>query len=177
MEQWKAVKGFEGDFQVSSEGRVKAMPWNYRHWCGRLIPKPGGILKQSRHSGGYLVVSLRDNRKHYVHKLVMEAFVGGAAGRDVNHLDGNKKNNCLDNLEYCDRLHNVRHAITLGLQNNSGENNGMNKFTEEQITEAHRLVTSGASKQEASRASGVSIGVIAQVMRGTHWKHLNLTIT
>ena len=173
-EIWKDVKGREGMFQVSDQGRVKVLPWERAHWCGRSIPQPESIAKQSRHSGGYMVVSLRDNRKHYVHKLVMAAFVGEAGDRDVNHIDGDKKNNRLDNLEYCDRLHNVRHAVATGLQNNAGEGNGMHKLTAEQVVAAHGMVQRGHDCAEVAGKFGVSASCIEQIAQGVRWKHLGL---
>lgn len=175
QEEWRPVVGREGLFEVSDQGRVRALPYEMRHWCGRAIPKPGGIVSQSRHSGGYSVVSLRDNRKHYVHKLVMAAFVGEPEGRiDVNHINGDKSDNRLSNLEYCDRLHNVRHAIATGLQDNAGEGNGMNKYSADAIRRAHQMVRSGTSTAEAARVTGVSESVINQVFSGRLWKCLNL---
>lgn len=176
-EEFRPVIGFEDKFEVSNLGRVKALPWEQRHWCGRTIPQPARFVNLTKHTGGYRIVTLRNGtKKYYVHRLVMEAFVGPANDRDVNHIDGDKTNNRLDNLEYCDRLHNVRHAIATGLQDNSGEGNGMHKYTAQQITAAHRLVQQGANHQQASRATGVSAGMIQQVCRGARWKHLGLPV-
>jgi len=140
-----------------------------------MLPQTGGIVKQSKHSGGYRVVALRDGRKHYVHRLAMAAFVGQEPSRtDVNHIDGDKSNNCLSNLEYCDRSHNVRHANATGLQDNSGEGNGMHKYTAEQIKDAHRLVQAGSTQREAARATGVAESTVQQVVTGNAWKCLGL---
>lgn len=174
-EEWRPVIGLENKFEVSDAGRVKALPHEIRHWCGRMIPKPGGILKQSKHSGGYSVVSLRDEKKHFVHRLVMAAFVGAPNGQDVNHINGDKRDNRLGNLEYCDRLHNVRHAITTGLQDNSGEGNGMHLYTTEQIQRCSTLRSFGYGTKEISRETGVSVAVIESVFSGARWKHLGLS--
>lgn len=174
-EVWKPVVGHEGQFEVSDAGRVKALAHSVRHWCGRMIPKPERIVAQSRHSGGYLVVALRDGKKHYVHRLVMAAFVGQPEeGHDVNHIDGNKTNNCVGNLEYCDRLGNVRHAIATGLQDNSGEDNGMNRYSADAIRAAHSMVQGGATQKQAAVATGVAESTVHQVVRGNRWKCLNL---
>jgi hypothetical protein len=172
-EIWKDVKGREGMFQVSDQGRVRALPFQFT-WRGRTLDRPGGIVKQSRHSGGYQVVSLRDNKKHYVHRLVMEAFAGESGDRDVNHIDGVKSNNCHTNLEYCDRLHNVRHAIATGLQDNGGEGNGMHKYKADSIRNAHRMVKCGATQSQAAQATGVSESTVQAVVTGRRWKCLNL---
>jgi hypothetical protein len=136
------------------------------------------LLTQTKHTGGYRFVALKGGvcRKHYVHRLVMEAFAGPGPGKDVNHIDGDKTNNRLSNLEYCDRLHNVRHAIATGLQDNSGENNGMNKYSSQAIVAAHRMVQRGSTYAAAARATGVSTGVIKLVARGIRWKHLGLPV-
>jgi hypothetical protein len=174
-EVWKPVKGFEGMYEVSDQGRVRALPYEMRHWCGRMIPKPGGLVTLTKHTGGYRFVALRGGKKHYVHRLVMAAFVGPAPHRnDVNHINGDKTDNRLCNLEYCNRLHNVRHAIATGLQDNAGEGNGMSKYTADQITKAHELVRQGASHAEAASATGVSRGMVQQVTKGTRWQCLNL---
>jgi hypothetical protein len=172
-ENWKPVIGHESTFEVSDLGRVRALPWQQRHWCGKMLPQAGGIIKQSRHSGGYSVVSLRDNRKHYVHRLVMAAFAGPQpSNQDVNHINGDKTDNRLANLEYCDRMHNVRHAIATGLQDNSGEGNGQSKYTTEQIQTVRRMVQFGSTQREAALATGVAESTVQMVATGKRWKHL-----
>ena len=170
------MKGFEGKFEVSDLGRVKALPWEMRHWCGRMIPQPEKIVTQSRHSGGYAVVSLRDGKKHYVHRLVMQAFAGEPpmGMNDVNHIDGSKKNNCRTNLEYCDRQHNVRHAISTGLQDNVGESNGMSKLTSEQAAAIYRLVASGSRRVDVAAMFRVSCGTVDSIATRKRWAHLNM---
>lgn len=177
-ENWKPVKGFEGMYEVSDEGRVKALPCEHRHWCGRMIPQPERLITLTKHTGGYRMVALKNEQrggiKKFVHRLVMEAFVGDGSGRDVNHIDGDKTNNHLANLEYCDRLHNVRHAIRTGLQNNAGEGNGMHKLTAEEVIAAHAMVARGSSCLAVASQFGVTESCIDQIVKGVRWKHLGL---
>lgn len=174
-EEWRPVVGFEGKYEVSNLGRVKVLARTIAHWCGRRIPKPERIITLTKHTGGYRFVALNGGKKHYVHRLVMEAFVGpDTIGQDVNHINGDKTDNRLANLEYCNRLHNVRHAIANGLQDNRGEGNGQSRYTSDAITAAFNMVRDGATHREASQATGVSVGMISQVVNGTRWKHLNL---
>jgi hypothetical protein len=173
-EEWRPVVGSETTHEVSNLGRVKSLPYGMKHWCGRLIPMPEKILQDSSHPGGYRTISIRGRKRQYVHRLVMAAFVGPGDGMDVNHIDGDKTNNALSNLEYCDRLHNVRHAIRTGLQNNAGENNGCCKYTDDQVRRAVGLVVAGDSIATASACSGVSEGMIQQVLGGVRRQYLGL---
>ena len=99
-EIWKPVNGYEGLYEVSSLGRVKSL------WYGREK-----ILKPQDNGKGYLFVNLyKDGKvKHLlVHKLVAEAFIPNPFGfTEINHLDENKTNNVVDNLEFCSRRYNV----------------------------------------------------------------------
>lgn len=108
-EIWKPVLGYEGKYEVSSEGRVRS-----------LIAKNAPlIMRQNLRKDGYLQVQLKVNQQpknRLVHTLVDEAFNGNRQpDREVNHIDGDKKNNRLSNLERLNRKENVRHAFKAGL--------------------------------------------------------------
>ena len=112
-EIWKDIKGYEGLYQISNLGRVKSFPRN-----GTI--KQERILKQTIDNNGYLIVGLHKNnkaKKVCVHWLVADAFIPkGKEDEVINHIDGNKLNNNLNNLERCSQKHNVRESIRLGLQ-------------------------------------------------------------
>ncbi|CAM0027703.1 HNH endonuclease [Vibrio phage D529] len=97
----KRIKGFE-DYAVSRCGRIYS--WKSKRW-----------LKQSTQSKGYNQVCLSVNNKQsmkLVHRLVAEAFIPNPLGlKEINHLDENKSNNNLDNLEWCDRLTNANYSV------------------------------------------------------------------
>ena len=92
-EIWKDVKGFEGIYQISNLGRLKSFK---KH-------KSGYILSNKNQKGDYLSVILKGNNKvrhTRIHILVVESFIGDIPkGYQVHHIDGNKQNNCVDNLE------------------------------------------------------------------------------
>ena len=102
-EIWKDKKGYEGHYQVSNWGRVKSIKFGKEK-----------ILKLIKDKDGYLQVTLCKNniKKVYkVHRLVAEAFIDNTDNLpQVNHKDENKLNNNVDNLEWCDRLYNVRYG-------------------------------------------------------------------
>ena len=127
-ETWKDVVGFEGYYKVSNLGNVKSCDryvkcsrgLNKRLWKGKLLTK---IISSTR---GYEQVSLSvDGKSHkvYVHRLVAEAFLVGKHDT-VNHKDGNKLNNCVDNLEWVSYSENNLHAYAMGLKSPSGGRNG-----------------------------------------------------
>lgn len=104
-EEWRDIKGFGNNYQVSNLGRV-------RH-------KKNGI-KQLPIGGKYIRVGLYDpdlgkQRNMRVHRLVAEAFMQNPNNYpEVNHIDENKYNNCVTNLEWCTREQNIEHSINTG---------------------------------------------------------------
>lgn len=107
-EEWKPIKGYEGLYEVSNMGRVKSL----YHGKER-------ILSISDDSSGYKGVNLTKQtviKRKQVHRLVAEAFIPNPTNLPVvNHLDGDKHNNCVSNLEWCTKKENTNHAIKTGL--------------------------------------------------------------
>ena len=87
-----------------------------------------------------------------VHRLVAIAFLDNPLNYPmVNHKDGIKTNNKLENLEWCTREHNMKEAYRLGLKNSSGKNNGNSKLSDEQILKIRELYDKGMSIVEISK--------------------------
>ena len=103
-EVWKDIQGYEGLYQVSNCGRIKSLIKNEK------ILKPGKV-------GKYYHVTLRKNnasKNFYVHRLVGSAFINNFKNfSDINHKDGNTANNNVDNLEWCTRSENIKHAYRI----------------------------------------------------------------
>lgn len=119
-EIWKPVKGYEKYYEVSSNGEVRRLTKKTNHKCGYAILKPM-MLKQQKDRIGYLAITLQHNnvRKTFkVHRLVAEAFIPNPEGKvEVNHIDGNKQNNCVSNLEWVSHKENINHAVNNNLFN------------------------------------------------------------
>lgn len=113
-EIWKDVINFETYYQVSNKGRVRSLDKNLTRCNGTEYFRKGIIRKQYIADNGYHKVNLRKNGKVYiflVHRLLMEAF-HGVSELHVNHINGNKSDNTIDNLEFVTHLENMNHAST-----------------------------------------------------------------
>ena len=101
-EEWRDVEGFEGFYQISNLGRLKSRGG----WCG-TAKKKEAIRSTSFTRDGYEKTRLiyhGNDKTCRIHRLVAEAFIPNPDNKStVNHIDGNKKNNCVSNLEWTDR--------------------------------------------------------------------------
>ena len=119
MEIWKDIIGFDGKYQISNKGNVKS----FTRW------KKGGLLKCGTcgNPGPYKQVILvksgrKDTKCFYVHRLVATHFLENPYNLpEVNHIDGNTLNNCVDNLEWCTRKQNAEHANRTGILSKAHE--------------------------------------------------------
>jgi hypothetical protein len=109
MEQWKEVQNTNGKILISSTGRIKSL----------LRDDTGRILKPQLDHKGYRRISVTiDGHKmtYKVHRLVAQAFIPNTDNKpQVNHIDGNKNNNAVENLEWVTNQENCNHAINAGL--------------------------------------------------------------
>ena len=120
-EIWKDIPNYEGLYQVSNLGRVKSLKRKKYDINSKKIIFVGKdiILKNIINEKGYFKVCLRSNYKnkfYKIHRLVAQAFIPNPNEYiEVNHIDGNKQNNCINNLEWCSHKHNMKEAYRLGL--------------------------------------------------------------
>lgn len=128
MEIFKDIPGYEGKYQVSNYGNVKSLSRKIKIKSGYRLSNER-IMKLS-YNKTYIQVQLGKNgRFHTVHRLVALTFIeNNDTNKVVNHIDGNKKNNHLSNLEWVTRSENQIHAYKLGLQIPKGVSRETNKF-------------------------------------------------
>ena len=159
----------DNHFMISSYGRLKN-------------EETGNILKQDLLKSGYysvrVVVKDRNDKRHIIiHKAVAYTFIDNPNGYNVvNHIDGNKTNNHVENLEWCTYEHNLRHSYDTGLFNKekiSGENNHEAKLTWDDIAyirEYYIPKDRRFGQRAMARKFGVSRPSIRRVLSGDGWR-------
>lgn len=110
IEVWKPIKGYEGSYEISSIGNVRSIDRVIKYSNGKEYHRKGRMLTATDNGNGYLIVGLK-NKNHYVHRLVADAFIEHPNGKDfVNHIDYDRKNNIVENLEWCTVSENMKHS-------------------------------------------------------------------
>lgn len=158
-EQWKDICGYAGMYRVSSWGRVMSLKYK--------LPR---ILKTRTNERGYKYVNLSKYGRYRsltVHRLVAIAFMGESK-LTVNHLNGNKLNNCVDNLEWINLNDNRRHAKENTLFA-KGERNGRSKLTTRDVKLMRYKSTLGRSQRGLSREFGVSHFTVGAIINNVYW--------
>ena len=167
MEVWVDIDGYEGRYQVSSAGRV--MTVERFKTDGRF--QPAKLRKTEFDKDGYeFVILFKDGKykRHSVHVLVATAFIPNPEKKpQVNHLDGNKRNNDVSNLEWVTGSENIRHAIRTGLSTfKKGDNNSTCKLKDKDVQQIKVLRQNGLNYYQIAEKYGVSFGHIGRIIRG-----------
>ena len=162
------------DYEVRENGDVIAL-------SGR---KAGQKLTKSGHVQGYHMVSLRrygSDRflKCYLHRVVAYHFLDNPDDLpEINHIDGNKQNNAVENLEWCTRAENARHAIRTGLFDGieilgaKGAKNPQAKLTETDVQDIRWLSGLGVKLSDLAREFDVHYSNIWQIVSNQTWRHV-----
>ena len=172
----KIIKDYES-YKVRSDGKVISM---YRRSGrdGKGIDYKEIELKPCYNKQGYNMVNLFKDGKQktkLVHRLVAEAFIPNPDNLpQVNHIDGNKDNNNVSNLEWCSALQNNTHAIKNGLRDPHliGEKNGMSKITEDQAKEIINMILNGYCNAEIAYKFNLHDRYVSLIRGKKRWKHL-----
>lgn len=175
---WKPCPGLEDNYIVSNHGKIKSID---RDIVGRKGIVKGVELTQRPNHKGYLTVRVAINRKsedRSVHRLTALAFIPNPNNLpQVNHKDGNKRNNCVSNLEWVSNSQNQLHAYKHGLQpSRAGENNSKAKVSYEDVTKFKTEYNSGRSIVILSEEMSIPLGILRNIIYGRTWKSHTMKI-
>lgn len=149
------------DYFVNSQGNVKN--------------KDNLVLQPALNGGGYYYVTLHKNKtksNKMIHRLVSMAFIDNPQNKSqVNHIDGNKLNNVLENLEWVTQFENMQHSVDSGLSP-KGEDSYLAKLTEKDVLAIREAYANNVSNKELSILYNVNRGAISSIVLGRTWKHV-----
>lgn len=168
-EIWKPIYGFE-NYQVSNLGRVKSLDRLVNGNCGSVYVSKGRILKPGKDNGGYQHIGLCKDGKRTtfaVHRLVWEAFNGKRPeGMEINHIDEDKSNNSLDNLNLMTHKENVNWGTGIDRRSKSQLNRKDCSKAILQFDLQGNLIAEYPSVGEADRTLGINNKNICAVLKG-----------
>jgi len=173
-EIWKKIEGFVYH-EVSNTGHVRIIG----HKSGKKIYHTSELaLYDNGH--GYLFVSINyqgKNKRVYIHRLVLESFgVKTNTGKnECNHIDGNKTNNTISNLEWVTSSENKIHAYKIGLAkhpNLHGENNPNAKLKAEDVLKIRNLFKTGINRAEIAKIFDISWTSVDYIVKMATWKYV-----
>lgn len=170
-EIWKTIPGFS-TYQVSNTGKIRSLNYKKSKKIKELKPAV---------DGGYLKTMILSDNKIYdtvrIHRLVALTFLG-ESNLEVNHIDGNKLNNSIDNLEYCTRSENLKHAFRIGLEKPmKGMNNVTSKLTDDQVLEIRAYALKHGrlkNRKELAKKYNVCESTLKDIVsqRRGNWSHI-----
>ena len=168
-EEYRDIKGWEGLYQVSNKGNVKSLERTVRSGKGYRVTKEI-ILKPKKTISGYLYVGLWKESKvkrHYIHRLVAEAFLENTENlSEINHIDENKENNCVENLEWCSSKYNCNHGTRNRRIAEANTNHPKMSKPVIAISKESGLILEYPSTHEASRQLGIAQQSIVECCKG-----------
>lgn len=164
MEEWRHVSDFDNLYMVSNLGNVKSMGRIVHDSIGRIrlvkpkLLRPSQTSKRKNAKKGYLEVRLThlngDSENKLVHILVAQAFISNPLNKPtVNHKDGDKHNNCVNNLEWNTYSENNQHAYNKNLKSD-------NRFVGKFNLNPYELIDTYISLHEAARKNNISLSKV-----------------
>lgn len=168
-EEWRDVDGWNGCYLISNFGRVKSVrpitSKRSKHGGRKLVR----LVKPYKNPGGYLVAGMKVHSRRdpkHVHVLVAKAFIDNPENkRTVNHIDGNKLNNHVSNLEWATHGENHFHAYETGLREH-GEKHCAAKVKNKDIPRIFEMRRAGMFQWQIGEAVGCDRRQVGRILNG-----------
>lgn len=171
---WKKIPNFSL-YEASDEGFIKTFNWKNKG--------QERIMKPALDSFGYLRTMLKGDdgktRTVKVHRIIAQTFIPNPENKaEVNHKNCIKNDNRVENLEWCTRTENIRHAFAMNVISRKGEKNSCATLTDEQVIEIRsnyeygKNCRKGKTKQQIADEYNTTFTVIKRIVQNRTWKHL-----
>ena len=192
MEIWKWVNGYEDRYEISNFGNIRSyymgrgaqkgipakMAKKLKGRGGQILTKISKPRKTQLNKYGYRYVHLMKNKitkQKLIHRLIAEAFIPNpdSSKSFVNHKNGIKNDNRIENLEWCTLKQNTQHALKNGLMP-VGEKSYMAKLSNSQVQRIRliREISPKMSYEKIGKLFGASFSTVHQICRHLSWKHI-----
>lgn len=173
---WSPVPEYSGIYEINKEGIVKRIAQSMLFKRGVqsfIINKPEKILTQSKTKKGYLTVYLV-NKHVPVHRAVAITFISNPLNKpQVNHIDGDKENNDISNLEWATASENIKHSHRIGLSSaRKGEINNKSKLKSNDVLKIRQLSLSGLSQYKIAKLFNIDRSNVGSIVNRKTWKHI-----
>jgi hypothetical protein len=166
-EKWRVIPETNDRYYLSNKGRMVT-----RRWHNAYIP---AFMKPAPDAGGYLrTMILRRGEYHTIkmHREIAKVFIPNPLNKPtINHLNGIKTDNGIENLEWATRSENVTHAFAMGLESNAGENHPKHKLTDEIVIRARQMRKNGMMYKDIAKILGFKKAVITDCCTRS-WLHV-----
>ena len=175
MSIWKDVKGYEGIYRISDYGVVESLDHKVIYSNGRYRIQKGRVLKQQKTYKGYMRICLTKGGVKFntsVHRLISIAFIPNPLNKpQVNHKNGIKNDNKIENLEWCTNSENQIHAIKNNLiKHNVGEKHHMAKLSNAEVYNVRQLHKTGWTNKELAEDFNISQTAMSNILRKVTYK-------
>ena len=177
-ENVRDVVGYEGLYAVTSDGRVYSHSRLINTVYGATRLMKGRWLKPAKDGGGYFFVSLcRDGhaKQEKMHRIVAKAFIDNPENKPaINHIDSNKENNDISNLEWCTQHENMQHCSRKGrikIPRYQGSSHPSSKLNESIVLKIKRDNKTPVS--QLAQRYGVTVQAIHAILKGKTWRHVS----
>lgn len=165
--EWRDIPGYEGEYEVSSDGRIYSVPRTIQMRNGRIRPISGRILSPVKCGGGYLQVTLGGGKREYIHRIVATVFLGDFSSfLEVNHKDEDKQNNCVSNLEWITHCENLSYGTA-----NERMKASMSRISKKIVATRDEKIHLRFNSINAAERAGFVRQCIVRCLRGEVKKH------
>lgn len=176
MEIFKDIPGFIGYYQASSYGRILSLARTRIGSGGLPVAVKERFIKFKKDKDGYLSCTLSKDGKHHdkrIHRIVAESFIPNVENKkQVNHIDTNKANNRVDNLEWNTDQENKNHCRKTILKDYKGSKHVLSKITEQDVIEIRMLYSMGVPQVKIAPVYGITQSQVSYIVLRKQWTHI-----